>query len=450
MRKDRSLDALAAVGNVAQFVSFAPQGGGVFAQTHSRVLGHPADHRFGDLADAASALLAASPEGRVNVRSYEPTDPRSREFVYGLQSAAEVVATAERLLGEGLHVILNETVDVSDGGVSGVVQDDLIEFAPDDTPRCVEKPGVASLPLDLGVDLLEIVYGFRPDVPAGGRTEFSVHPLPRGYRATRTLLWEREETAAEPGRAAVVWPNRFSRHLGDKLYGLLVAHLIGLRVPSTLAICRRVAPFSFGVATGGVGTWTRTCPVEQEPGLFTTTRGWTDPFALLAKEDSAGTAIASVLSQAAVPAAHSGAAAVAADGTVLIEGVAGTGDRFMLSEQAPQALPEHVLRKVGAACSSAGSVLGAVRLEWVHDGAEAWVVQLHAGAPDRMDHVLVDGEPSSWRTVEASAGLAALRREIGSLDPNEGLLLRGSFGLTSHMADLVRKAGVPARMEPSG
>ncbi len=45
----------------------------------------------------------------------------------------------------------------------------MIEFAPDDTPRCVEKPGVASFPLAWGHSLLQTVYGsLRPSTQDRG------------------------------------------------------------------------------------------------------------------------------------------------------------------------------------------------------------------------------------------------------------------------------------------
>lgn len=78
-------------------------------------------------------------------RRYHPNSPRSREFVYGLKLRDDVISTLNRLAYSDLHLIVNETIDVHDGGVSGVIQGDVVELAPDDTPRCVEKPGVASL-----------------------------------------------------------------------------------------------------------------------------------------------------------------------------------------------------------------------------------------------------------------------------------------------------------------
>ena len=46
------------------------------------------------------------------------------------------------------------------------------------------------------------------------------------------------------------WPNRFSRFIGDKVFGLLVADLIGLDVPRATVLARRIGPFVFGRRTG--------------------------------------------------------------------------------------------------------------------------------------------------------------------------------------------------------
>src|SRR6202167_3919329 len=165
LRKDRSLDALARTGNVAQFVSFIPGPDGKLKQQYSRVSGYPTNYGFGSLEAALTTLLGKSADGTINLRSYAPDSPRSRDFLYGIKTVEEAVDGAKRLASEGLFVIANETVDIYDGGVSGVVQGDIVEFAPDDTPRCVEKPGVASLNRELGLRLLRAVNGFEPDIP---------------------------------------------------------------------------------------------------------------------------------------------------------------------------------------------------------------------------------------------------------------------------------------------
>lgn len=449
-RKDASLDKLARWGNVAQFVSYEPiEGQG--RQTFARIRGYEPNHTFASLEEAVQALLNAAPDASVNVRSYTPDSPRSREFVYGLIDAGEAVGVLRRLLAEGLHVIVNETVDVRDGGVSGVVQGGVMEFAPDDTPRCVEKPGVASLPVETGMDLLETVYGFRPELPADfERVEFSIHPKPRGWHGTRTLLWELEEGSAEPAVAHMAWPNRFSRHLGDKAYGLVMAHLAGMAVPRTLVVPRRVAPFSFGTETETGEVWVRTCPTEQEPGLFTTRKGWTDPFALIAAEDPGQDRIASILSQSAVPATHSGAALVDGEGRIVVEGVSGEGDRFMLGSQSRADLPENVVSEVSTTMDRLSAVFGPTRIEWVHDGMRTWIVQLHVGATSSTSTVLVPGERASWVDFEVGQGLESLRRLLSDVDGDTGVRLRGRIGMTSHIADLVRKSGVPTRIAGGG
>jgi hypothetical protein len=269
LRKDRSLDELARIGNVAQFVSYSPSGP-VPLQQYCRVAGYEPNHAFDSVLTGLSCLIERSPEGTINLRSFTPDNPRSRDFHYGLASVDEAQSLVGRMSGEGLFVIANETVDVSDGGVSGVIQGGVAEFAPDDTPRCVEKEGTASLPSDLARSVIRIVFGFELETVAAdrGRLEFSVHPKPRGWRRTHTLMWEYEGTESAPARPAIKWPNRFSQHIGDKTFGLVIAHAIGLSVPRTTCFARRVAPFTFGQDTASREVWTRTCPREQEPGRY--------------------------------------------------------------------------------------------------------------------------------------------------------------------------------------
>lgn len=445
-RKDISLNELAAVGNVAQFVSFNPANPS--SSEFCRIVGYEPNHRFETPHDALSALLRNSPEGTINLRSFTPESPRSKDFYYGLSDVNEAEQLLKRLSILGLFVIANETVDVHDGGVSGVYQGGVAEFAPDDTPRCVEKDGTASLPIDWAKKAFNIVYGFEPDtVDAGtGRLEFSIHPKLRGWRRTHTLMWEYEASNSAPALAAPKWPNRFSRHIGDKTYGLLIAHIIGLPVPRTLCIARRVAPFSFGEETGSKEIWTRTCPVEQEPGKFTTTKGWLDPFALMAKEDPAGTAIASVLCQHAVHAEFSGAAITDANGDLVVEGAKGEGDQFMLGVRPPERLPGKILADIKQLFETVHKILGPVRFEWVHDGVKVWIVQLHKGATDGAASTLVPGDASRWESFEASSGLEALRNFLEKLPNDVGVDIHGEVGLTSHFADLLRKKRRPARI----
>jgi hypothetical protein len=445
MRKDETLDSLAETINVAQFVAFEPTPAGP-RQTFARISGRAANARFATPEDAVANLFESSGEKSLNVRSYLPEDKQSKEFVYGLRSVDDVIETLRRLTSEGLHTIVNETVDVTDGGVSGVVLGNVIEFAPDATPRAVEKDGAASLPRHIGLGILETVYGFRPpiDVPPDLRLEFSVHPRPRGWRHGHTLGWEFETVANFSGDAHFKWPNAFSRMIGDKLFGLLVAQHLGLNVPRTVAIPRRVSPFSFGEATGSAEVWIRTCPREQQPGEYMTARGWMDPFQLLADEDPAGEAIASILSQAAVRGQWSGASLVLADGRIVVEGKAGEGSAFMAGAAKAEPLPARVKSEV-LAIHAITEQLGPIRFEWVHDGESVWIVQLHRGASRSTETMIFPGEPGRWVRFDPEKGLGALRTLLGELGEDTGVEFEREVGRTSHMADVLRRAEIPSR-----
>ena len=447
LRKDESLDILAEKMNVAQFVSFAPVNGEPLEQ-FSRMSGEHPNRTDRDIRESITLLLQKSLDRSINVRSFEPSSPQSREFIYGLKSVDEAIDAVHRLSRQGLHTIVNETIDVRDGGVSGVQMGNLLEFSPDDTPRCVEKPGTASLPRGFGAEMLSVVYGvpFKLEVQFDSRIEFSLHPMPCGYRNSHILAWEYAGHQLIDTKPEISWPNNFSKLIGDKAYGLLVANLLGLPVPLTTVISRRVAPFSFGRETGLNTNWIRTCPTEQVPGKFTTHQGWLDPFALMTSEDPTETLISSVLSQRGVLQAYSGALIVGNDGQIIIEGKAGEGETFMLGETVPQVLPVEVLNDVQMLYTRAESFLGPVRFEWVHDGAMAWIVQLHVGATRSSDGVISDLPAKFWQAFEVSRGLEALRSVLESLPTDTGIELTQRIGLTSHFADVLRRANVPARM----
>lgn len=444
--KDEILDRLARRVNVAQFVSFGPD----LAPRFAWIRGVPQGHRFATAEEAVAALLAAAPEGSVNIRSYEPDNPKSRTFLYGLSGTGTVLEELRRLAASGLTTIVNETIDVHDGGVSGVAFGAALEFAPGDTPRCVEKPGTASFPRALGRKVLETVYGFSLALPEGTtqRVEWSLHPLRRGYRHEHVTLWEIEKPGDPPTAPQIAWPNLFSRHVGDKVFGLLVAEAMGLPVPRTVVIPRGLAPFTFGTPTAASETWLRTCPRVQVPGFYTTRRGWTDPFRLLAEEDPDGTKIAAVLAQDGVDARHSGALLSGPDGEPIVEGVSGRGDEFMVGRRPPEPLPAEVDGSVRSLFRRAADTLGPVRFEWVHDGARPWIVQLHRGATATLGRTLFPGDAKRYRAFDVGLGIEPLRALIAKVEgTGDGIVLIGRVGVTSHFGDLLRRARIPSRIE---
>jgi hypothetical protein len=445
--KDAILEDVAKSANVAQFVSFSPE----LDQRFSRIWGYAPNCRFPSPEQAVRVLLENSPEASVNVRSFDPMRSKAGDFHYKLGRVEEVMVKLRTLAQARFFTIVNETINVNDGGVSGVAYGGIAEFAPDDTPRCVEKPGTVSIPLDLGVRLLETVYRFPPSVqyPKHLRVEFSVHPTRRGFRREHTVIWEIEEFPSVELNGAISWPNRFSRYIGDKAFGLLVSHLLGLPVPLTLVISRLVAPFQFGKSTGTAETWIRTCPSEQIPGLFKTQFGWCDPFQLLAREDPGGTSIASILAQESVEPVFSGAAVTDHSGTVIVEGVLGPGDKFMQGQVPPQDLPVEVTEAVRSIFDRTKKALGPIRIEWVYDGHAVWVVQLHKGQTTVSGRTIFPGNANYFHHFKVERGLGALRKLISKVQgTRNGIILLGNVGVTSHFGDLLRRAGIPSLIEP--
>jgi hypothetical protein len=284
------------------------------------------------------------------------------------------------------------------------------------------------------------------DTPIDSRLEFSLHPQPCGWRNSHILAWEFSSQQSTDLKSSISWPNNFSKLIGDKAYGLLVAHILDLPVPFTTVIGRRIAPFSFGHETGLTTNWLRTSPSEQEPGKYTTQQGWIDPFELLSLEDPQGTAISSVLCQRGVLQMHSGALIVGSDGQLIVEGKAGEGETFMLGTSTPEKLPEIVLSDVKALYYRAKNSLGPIRFEWVHDGEHAWIVQLHVGATRSSEDLITDIAATQWQDFDVSKGLENLRTVVSKLPADTGIILSQRVGLTSHFADVLRRANIAAKM----
>jgi hypothetical protein len=448
--KDTVLDSLADRSNVAQFVSFDPQ----LRQRYCRISGIPKSFQFFNSSDAISKLLDTAPEHKLNIRSFKPEDPQGSTFIRGLESTSTTLDRLRVLGQEQLFTIVNESIDVNDGGVSGVLQGGIAEFAPWQTPRCVEDQDVASLPGQLAFKILARVYGFQPELCASPdlRIEFSVHPFERGYKREKTLIWEEQKVDSRRLSANVRWPNDFSRLLGDKAFGLLLADAVGLPVPRTQVLSRHLPPFEFGKYTGSTVKWVRPCPTEKEPGEFTTVRGWTDPFALLAREDSdpSNPRIRSVLIQDEVPPSYSGAVITLISGDVEIDGVKGFGDELMLGLVSPEALPSEAAQSVMRLYRRVHQQFGPLRMEWVFDGKRTWIVQLQQDQSfGEHEDEIFPGTPDFYVNFDPQHGVKELRRMIEQMaGENFGVRVLGYVGKTSHIAERLTKARIPSLRQP--
>ncbi len=447
--KDEVLNGLAERGaNVAQFVSFGPDE----KQRFCRVRNVPVGQQFPTVFQALECLLQNAEAASINIRTFLVDKPDGNPFEYGLKSASDAEAKVVKFLREGFHVIVNETIHVNDGGFSGVVFGSLIEGAPNDIPRCVEKPGCMQLPRAMGLDLIKKVYGFVFHMPfdRSYRVEFSVHPHRVGYGHDRQIIWQAEQydAGAIPPEPQLIWPNKFSRIMGDKAFGLLVADLYGFPVPRTMVFGRQIPQFELGLELkNGEPVWVRTVPKEQTPGKFQTVRGYKDPFQIMQDDDPDNTKIAAILIQDGVPATYSGSAITSSDGEMILEGCRGYGDDFMIGQRSPEELPASVTGETGFLFDRMRERLGDIRFEWVFDGRHAWVLQLHRGKSASSGSVIYPGTPARWVQFDVQQGLEPLRALVAEAQKNGlGVVLNGEVGITSHFGDILRKAKVPARL----
>ena len=449
--KDDVLWKLSQSYNVARFISFAPN----LDARHIRLsMNDDITYNNNDIRVLLTVFLNICPS--VNVRTFRPGKPNGNPFYYGITTVDDVVMHLEQSAREGYYCLVNETIDIHDGGVSGVIDGDIVEFSPDDTPRAVEKPGVCALPRSLAEPILMTVYGHNYGmlpIVESTRIEFSIHPNLVGTRLENVIVWEASPTQVTTvAKPISQWPNNFSRHIGDKAFGLLVAHHLGLPVPFGTVVGRRVAPFSFGWHTFSQEYWTRTCPTEQAPGKFTTSKKLLDPYKLMQNEDPTGTAIQSILFQEGVQAMWSGAALQRGEENI-IEGIKGEGTDFMLGIKAPEVLPENVTLQVNELLSRAQHALGRpARIEWVYDGSRVWLVQLHCVSLGSLDtDFSFTQEPDSWLEFDPALGVDELEKLLPHLrQDNVGVILTKSVGVTSHIGDLLRKNEIAAKFLRAG
>jgi hypothetical protein len=160
-------------------------------------------------------------------------------------------------------------------------------------------------------------------------------------------------------------------------------------------------------------------------------------------DDPEGIFLTSCIAQQEVAALYSGALISTID-EIRIEGVKGFGDEFMMGKSAPIDLPENVVSDVKALYKDMETALGPIRLEWAHDGYQVWVLQLHTGISEGSKRIIYPGEFNKKLDFHVSTGLESLRKLIQKIGPDEGVLVHGNIGMSSHIADLLRKAKIPS------
>jgi hypothetical protein len=205
-----------------------------------------------------------------------------------------------------------------------------------------------------------------------------------------------------------------------------------------------VAPFTFGKETGLSEIWFRTCPAEKTPGKYPTYYGWADPFKVLNSEELLSN-VTSILSQHSLDAVYSGAAVPSKTG-LLIEGVKGFGDDFMVGKESPIELTKGLKDQIRDIYNSFFPKLGEINFEWVYDGDKVWIVQLSKSTVLSSSKIIYPGKVNTYLSFHVVEGLEALREMVKSLQPNVGIELIGKIGITSHFGDVLRNAHVPSKL----
>ena len=94
------------------------------------------------------------------------------------------------------------------------------------------------------------------------------------------------------------------------------------------------------------------------------------------------------------------------------------------------------------------AVLGDVQIEWAFDGRQVWLLQLHVRSLKGIGgQTLSPGGAERWLDYDPDEGLAALRALTHQARAEAaGINVVRPVGITSHVGDVIRAAGVPGRM----
>ena len=460
-----------------------------------------------DPKEVVRRVLDNSGDGTVNIRSFTKERHQGNPFIVGLSDVDDILAQVEDLARRGYTTIICETIDVNDGGLNCVYAHGHVECLTGATPRGVENcdETVAVFNYKDFIKFVHTVYGpsYLPDRIAAflgavdKRVEFSLHPKRRGVRHSHLIIWEESDEPTDTAKDNLLqnrthqWPNSISQLVGDKVFGLLEAESALCSSPPfakntenfTLRICvpkTTVFPkhpdapiFQFGTPTGSGKVWTRTCPKVQLPGKHPTWDYWVDPMSVLYTDKFLENELASCIIQEGVDAEISGAAMVLKTGELKIEGTAGYGDRFMEGQDSPsfeylfstpndynepdkigcvfgsEVMKRKILRDLCAAWGIFRTYFkgdkNGIRFEWAHDGHCLWILQLHVEMPESTAWVIYDGEPKNgWLDFESGMSLSDLRAMIlVAKEKDMGVCIKAKIGITSHIADVCRKAKIP-------
>lgn len=452
--------------NVAKFISFAP--GENLSIRHCCINSYELSEEQKKLTpEQLVKLLFEEAEKLVSVRTFKIGQESGNPVFFDQNNLDIVLDIVNKHTKMGYYVIVNEGLHFINSEVSGVMFGSLIEFAPAQSPRCVEKKGATCvLPVKLGLNILKRIYQiltldkFNPHQ----RVEFSIYPYKCGVYSQNTIIWEVSEFDENDPNIPVeipkiIWPNPFSRVLGDKVFGLLVCNFMNYLVPKTIVLNKYFIPFTFGtsIKDNGIEYWCRSCPGERLPGQLPSVNKNFNVFDLMRQAEKLvekESYIPSLIVQEGVKSIYSGSVITTRDGEIVIEGVKGRGDEFMLGNKVSEFLPSDVIKLVEATSQSIidhSFISNEIEFEWVYDGKHLWIVQLSVGKNMVSRSIVVEGAVNEYlkfdpsKSASALTDLAEVIRKAKEI--NAGISIIGNVGRTSHIVHLLIKEQIPSIIE---
>jgi hypothetical protein len=93
---------------------------------------------------------------------------------------------------------------------------------------------------------------------------------------------------------------------------------------------------------------------------------------------------------------------------------------------------------------------GTLKIEWAYDGEMVWILQMQLLEITVGGSVVVPGEATRFRGFDVVGGIDQFREFVAQAKAaGDGVVVVGSVGVTSHFGDILRRSGVPSRIEPA-
>lgn len=450
MKKDSVLKKLSKEWDVANFVSVSPMGE-VRASNLSLLTE--------DLETDLKRILEESPRHLVNVRSF-CTDAENikTEFVLGLGDIGDILRQVEKNCENGLYSIVNENIDPCDGGVSGVLHGDIIEFVTNGTPRDVEKgEKVISLGKAIGIKMLEQYYDVDLErlrsLPMNSRIEFAI------TRDKRLLVWEVKQLPNQGlarKKMDLNVDSLFVETIREKVFGLLLVNALRLNVVESTVVNSIGNTVSFGKKVQGESELDtviyRASPSRFSPGEFDNSESSINVDIVERIKELEERDGITYLAQKKLNTKLVGGV-ISSKGRRLVEFSDGNGQDFMLGKAIPIEYQGDdlglIVSQVDYICSRIESLVGnSFKLELIVDEFETvYVAQFNVINDVQQQIVISKEERENALEVDVKEETPlSLANRLEYLEVRgkqvDLVVFKGNIGHTSHFCDVVNGRGI--------